>query len=512
MIASGRPGTVYIVGAGPGDPGLLTVRGQACLAAADVVLYDRLSAPELLSHCRPEAELIDVGKTPGRPELGQARIHELLVEHAHRGQHVVRLKGGDPYVFGRGAEEVSACRAAGVPCTVVPGVTSATAVPAAAGIPVTYRNMARSFAVVTGRADDRADLPPHDFQALARVDTLVVLMGRANLRQLTAALLAVGRAAETPAAAIASGTTPRQRTVVATLGTIADAVDQAELATPVVTVIGETARFAEQHTAGLMGADAGCPLAGRRIAVTQAVTSSSELRRLLSERGAAIVDVPLIRISYPQATELDPLLPRLRDFDWILFTSQHAVRGFWRRLEQGGLDARALGGCQVAAIGPGTARELGAHGITPDTVPEVHMARGLLETLRNTRMLEGLRILFPHGNQALGTIPDELRAAGASVQSGVVYQTEPALPAPWALANLRAGVDALLFCSPSAVRQFKALGLDPGGAVVGYIGETTARAAAELGLPVQVVPENPGSGGLIAALERYFAGVGVALV
>ncbi len=507
MIARAAPGMVYLVGAGPGDPGLLTVRGQECLAAADVVLYDRLVAPELLALCRLDAELVDVGKTPGDAGLSQPRINALLVEHARAGHRVVRLKGGDPFVFGRGAEERAACRAAGVACVVVPGVTAATAVPAAAGIPVTCRKIARSFAVITGRADDDADLPPHDYHALARVDTLVLLMGRANLRQLAAALLAAGRCGQTPAAAIASGTTRDERVVTATLATIADAADEAGLAPPVVTVIGPTAALASEPLTWWQSIRAERPLAGRRIAITQAISSSSELRRLLLERGAAVIDFPLIQISYPDKTDLDPVVPRLAEFEWVLFSSIHCVCGFWRCLERARRDARALAGCRVAAIGPGTVRELRARGIVPDVVPPVHMARGMLATMRATRALTGRRILLPHGNIALTTIADGLRAAGANVYSAIVYQTEPYTPPPAAWTRLRAGVDALLFCSPSAVRQFHALAVDATNLVIGCIGETTAGVATELGYRVQIIPDNPGSAGLVDSVEASFSGV-----
>lgn len=239
------PGIVYLVGAGPGDPDLITVKGLKVLRSADVILHDRLCPSPLLAERRPDAEIIDVGKAPGQPSWTQTRINERIVQEARSGRAVVRLKGGDPFVFGRGGEEVIACDAAGVSCVVIPGVSSAVGVPASAGIPVTHRGVGRSVAVITGRTDGESDLPPHDYDALARVDTLVLLMGWANLRPICQALIGGGRDAQTPAACVASGTTPRQRVVTGTLATIADAAERAELEPPVTTIIGELARFAE---------------------------------------------------------------------------------------------------------------------------------------------------------------------------------------------------------------------------------------------------------------------------
>ena len=240
-----RRGIVYLVGAGPGDPGLITVRGLELLRSADLVLHDRLIPWELLGEARPDAEVINVGKTPGRVACSQAIINALMIERARTGHTVVRLKGGDPFVFGRGGEEVAACREAGIECVVVPGVSSAVAVPAVTGIPVTHRTVARSFAVITGQTEEGSELPPHDYEALARIDTLVLLMARANLRGICEAFMAGGRGPDTPAASIASGTTPWQRVATGTLATIADAADRAKLEPPVTTIIGETVAFGE---------------------------------------------------------------------------------------------------------------------------------------------------------------------------------------------------------------------------------------------------------------------------
>ena len=563
--AKTRVGTISLVGAGPGDPGLITVHGQTLLARADVVMHDRLVPLELLAACRPDAEIVDVGKLPGAAHVPQAEINALLVAYARAGRNVVRLKGGDPFVFGRGGEELAACRAAGVPCVVVPGVSSALAVPAAAGIPLTQRGMARSFAVITGH-DSGAALPDYDFRALATLDTLVVLMGCGQLAPLVAALLDAGRAPDTPAAIIASGTTSAQRVIRATLATLAEAAAAADVQPPATTVIGATAALADAQletwtspvtvdtawppTAAAMpprkamppraaedgaaecGVTAATLLAGRRVVLTQAPHATSELRRRLLERGATVLDCPLIDIRYPDATPaLDAVLPELHTFDWITFTSVHGVRGFWRALTRAGRDARALHACRVAAVGPGTANELAEYGLRADLVPPTPSAEGLLAALLAlspaatasranivSRALDGLRVLVPHGSLALPTLPVGLRHAGAAVTTAIVYATEAATPTSAALENLRRGADAIVFCSPSAVLRFAALELDKevrSGSEAPYAGEphpliacigpTTGGVARRLGLTVGVEPARPGSAGLVDALVAQLA-------
>ncbi len=533
-----KSGMVFLVGAGPGDPGLITVKGLEALRIADVVLHDRLSPVALLDEARPDAEIIDVGKSPGVEARSQPQINRLLVEKAREGNVVVRLKGGDPFVFGRGGEELAACRKAGIDCVVIPGVSSAIAVPAAAGIALTARGIGRSFAVITGRTEDEDALPEHDYEALAKIDTIVVMMGRDKLGRIAAALIEAGRDPQTPAACIASGTTPRQRGVVATLATIAQAADRERLEAPVVTVIGETVGIApvgdmlpggeEAHRllagaslrgaagptgewTGLREAD-GLPLSGRRVAITQARSTSSELRRLLDEAGAEVVHCPLIEITYPQeAPECDEAVQELARFDWTVFTSVHGVRGFWQRMEALGRDARAFGACRVAAVGPGTARELASHGIRADLVPDEATAASLVKALRGSSMSapdRSLHVFFPHGNLALPTVAEGLRAVGAVVREAIVYVTQAATPPRSAVMHLQAGVDAILFCSPSAVERFAKLELTLPGALVGCIGPTTASAARAAGLGVDVVPERPGSAGLVAALAEHLQAVG----
>ncbi|HKQ47186.1 MAG TPA: uroporphyrinogen-III C-methyltransferase [Phycisphaerae bacterium] len=500
-------GTVYLVGAGPGDPGLITVRGRARLREADSIVFDRLVSRALLRQARPDACLIDVGKTPDRPGITQQQINEILVAEARAGRRVVRLKGGDPFVFGRGFEELAACRAAGIRCVVVSGVTSAIAAPAAAGIPVTHRSSSRSVAIVTARtAEDSRS--PLNYAALAAMDTLVVLMGRAALAEFTKSLIGAGRSPATSAACIERGTTRRQRVVRASLAEIADTADLAGLQAPIVTVIGEVAALDNTDLGEFAAAstDAG-PLAGLRIVVTRADTSSSDLVSQLREEGATVFAAPLIKIAFPLRQEaLITALRRESKYDWIVLTSLHAARALRRALTEAGLDARALAGSRIAAVGPATARALRRVGLIPDLVPADYTAAALAEAIGTTA--RGQRILLPRSDIALPELPRRLRAAGAHVDEIVAYHTKPAAPSAEALAALRAGVDAVVFCSPSAIRQFVELHLDAGPAAIFCIGSTTADAAHAAGLNVAQVARSHTSAGLVAALIDHFSAVG----
>lgn len=500
-----RRGIVYLVGAGPGDPGLITVRGRDLLRTADVVVYDRLIGRELLAEARREADLIDVGKSPGRHRVSQEKINEIIVDRAHKGLTVVRLKGGDPFVFGRGFEEWTACREAGVECVVVPGVSSALAAPAAAGIPPTCRGVAGSVAIVS--AESAADQgPAFDAEALARIDTVVILMGRARLEELTQKLIGAGRDPSTPTACIEQATTPRQRVAMATLSTIAQAVERDRLCAPIVTVVGEVAAYA---------ADAAerepSPLKGKRVVITRPRSSSDELNRLLSAHGAATIHCPMIEIVYPATNDaLDEAIRRIDRYQWIVFSSVHGVIGFEKRLAFLGLDARALGSCKVAAVGPATAKRLRRHGIRPDLLPPAFDGGTLARSLGQSNDTPLGRVLFPSGDIARPTIPDELRRAGADVDVVIAYSTVDATPSEAARSLIDEGFDAVIFCSPSAVRRFGSLGMQIGDATIACIGPTTASAARKAELRVDVVAKEHSAGGLVSALERHFSEIGVA--
>ncbi|MBE3069445.1 MAG: uroporphyrinogen-III C-methyltransferase, partial [Planctomycetes bacterium] len=356
-MATGR---VTLVGAGPGDPGLLTLRGREALAAADVVVYDALVSPHLLDHAPPGAERVYVGKRSAQHTLSQDGINALLVERARGGAAVVRLKGGDPYVFGRGGEEGLALAEAGIPFEIVPGITAAVAAAAYAGIPVTHRGLASTLTFVTGHeADDKAD-SAIDWAALARLKgTLAFYMGVANLPAIAANLMRHGLAGATPAAAVQWGTTPRHRSVAATLETLHDAVTRAGLGPPAILLVGEVVRLRES-----LGWFEQRPLLGRRIVVTRARAQASSLVARLEALGAETIEAPAIRIEPPD--DPAPLAEAARaagDFDWIVFTSTNGVDAFFAALAAAGLDARRLAGCRVAAIGPATAERLAACGI-----------------------------------------------------------------------------------------------------------------------------------------------------
>ncbi len=381
---SARPGVVYLVGAGPGDPGLMTARSLELIATADAIYYDRLIPPGALSGAREDAELVYVGKQPGVPSVPQEEIGERLVEAGRAGKSVVRLKGGDPFVFGRGGEEGEALREADVEFEVVPGVTAGVAATAYAGIPVTHRDDASAVAFVTGHEDPQKEESALDWEALARFPgTLVFYMGVKQLGRNATALIEAGRDAGEPAAAIERGTWPGQRTVTATLGTIAEAVEREGVKAPALIVVGEVAKRREQ----LEWLERR-PLHGRRVVVTRARAQASGLAATLRGLGAEVVELPAIRIE-PQidSEEVQKVAGAVGVYDLICLTSPNGVRLLFEAMENAGLDARALAGVTVAAIGPGTARALAERGVLADIVPERFVAEGLIEALEGEERL-----------------------------------------------------------------------------------------------------------------------------
>lgn len=463
--------TVHLVGAGPGDPGLLTRRGAELLARADVVVYDRLGTADLMALARPDAELITAGKAPGQVDLTQDEINAVLVEKGRAGLEVVRLKGGDPYVFGRGGEEVEALIAAGVPFEVVPGITSSIGAPSYAGIPVTHRGLSTHFTVVTGNEDPDKGRTDVDWEALARVGgTLVILMGAARIGGIAERLMRGGLSPDTPVAAVRNGTRPDQVTVRATLATVADAGIKAPSAVVVGAVAGLDLGWFDRR-----------PLFGRTVVVTRAREQVSDLRARLAALGAAVVELPAIAVE-----PLPVTVPDLGGFGWLVFTSVNGVDGFFTRgLAPAGRDARALAGLRVAAIGPGTAAALARHGIVVDLVPERFVAESLLDAFPDPAAA-GERVLLARAEQARDVLPEGLGARGYAVEILPVYRTVTAAPDPEALALVRGGgVDAVTFTSSSTVRNFHDLvgPLDPAPAVVS-IGPVTSATAVELGLTV----------------------------
>jgi uroporphyrinogen III methyltransferase / synthase len=504
MAAEAKRGLVSLVGAGPGDPELITVGGVARLAQADVVVYDRLANPALLGHAREGAQLVYAGKMPDRHALSQDEINALLVEHGRAGKRVVRLKGGDPFVFGRGGEEAEALVAAGVPFEVLPGVTSAIAAPAYAGVPVTHRALASSFAVITGHEDPSKDETSIDWEHLVRgVDTLVFLMGVGRLADIARRLVEHGRAPETPVAVVEWGTLPRQRTASGTLATIADDVAAAGIGAPAVTVVGEVARLRD----GLRWHD-NRPLSGKRVLVTRTRQQASDLSRALAAQGAEPVELPTIEI-VPRADDGD-VEHAIADlvsaaYQWCVFTSANAVDIFVRHVGDAGRDVRAFGRTRIAAIGPGTADALARHGLRADLTPERYVAEGLLDAF-GQRVMRGQRVLLPRAEGAREALVDGLEAMGAHVYELTLYVSAiPERPDAEGLRRLRAGeIDIATFASSSSVRNLVAM-LDGDPAplcdiLIAAIGPVTADAVREAGLEPAVVAESYTIDGLVEAL------------
>jgi uroporphyrinogen III methyltransferase/synthase len=461
--------TVYLVGAGPGDPRLITVRGEDLLRRADVIVYDRLAGDALLDLARPDCLLIDAGKQPGDVALTQDETTQRLIEHGRSGALVVRLKGGDPFVFGRGGEEAQALREAGVAYEIVPGVTSAISVPAYAGVPVTHRDLAAQVTIVTGHERPGKPRSDVDWGALATLPgTLVVLMGVGRLGPVAAALIAGGKAPETPVCVTQSGTTAAQRSVAGTLETIAAAVEAAGIRSPAVTVIGPVAALHDEIAWAELR-----PLHGRRIVVTRARAQASGLVARLRDLGAEVDECAVIRIEPLPGPPIDAAL-----YGLVCVTSPNAPRLL---LERCGGDARALAGATVAAIGPGTAAALRETGIVADVVAERSLAEGLLEALPPD--LHGVRALVARAEEARDTLPDGLRAAGAEVDVVPLYRTLAALPR---LPDRMLSADAVAFTSSSTVRRFAdALPGRDLSAVRGVsIGPVTSATARELGVGV----------------------------
>jgi uroporphyrinogen III methyltransferase/synthase len=475
----------------------MTKRSLELIARADVILYDRLVPAGALDGARADAELRYVGKSPGAESVSQEEINALLVEHGRAGATVIRLKGGDPFVFGRGGEEAEALAEAGIPFEVVPGVTAGVAAPAYAGIPVTHRDDASAVAFVTGHEDPAKEESAIDWDALAAFPgTLVFYMGVRRLPEISARLIEGGRAPAEPAAVVERGTLPGQRTVTAPLAEIADAVAGAGVKPPAVTLVGPVARLRE----GLAWIEAR-PLHGRRVVVTRARAQASALAATLRGLGADVVEAPAIRIeARPVEGDVARMADEIASYDLVCLTSPNGVALLFDALAARGRDARALGGATVAAIGPGTARELRTHGIRPDIVPDRSVAESLLAELEAIDV-DGKRALIPRAADARDVLPDGLRERGADVDVVELYDTvgEP-LDAP--VVEALAAADYVTFTSSSTVTRFldAAAGSVPNGARVVSIGPVTSATARDHGLEVHVEAERHDIDGLVEAL------------
>ena len=526
------PGIVHLVGAGPGDPGLITLAGLERLRAAEVVVYDRLVHPALLSEA-PNAQFIDVGNGPEHLPVRQDEINQVLIEHARSGRTVVRLEGGDPFVFGCGGEEAEALFRAGIPFEFVPGISSALAVPAYAGIPVTHRALACSFAVVAGdRGADQEDEVTCDWQRAAGADTLVFLMGVTALASIVENLVAAGKSPATPAALIERGTFGRQRTVNGTIETIARIVEQANINSPATLVVGDVVSLRERLR--WFDLSERRPLWGLRVLNTRSAEDGEELNRILRDLGAEPLPLPATRIGPPDDLSLlDAAIAAIAAgsaaapaFDWIGFTSAHAVFAFMDRLFRAqlsesnqpepraktpvsarALDARALAGIKLVAVGPATGEALKHYGLLADVVPDRAAGRNLAIALGD---VAGQRILLPRSDVAMRDLPDILEARGAEVTEVTTYATRPAPPNPAVLqAVLRRELDAATFFSPSAVHGFSAQAAPAElssllrGIPVACVGRTTAEAAAGKGVTEVLVAEEASVVGVVQALVKW---------
>jgi uroporphyrinogen III methyltransferase / synthase len=498
-------GTVHLVGAGPGDPGLLTFRAAELLRRADAVVYDALANDRFLELVNPAAELLYVGKRGGREHMTQDEINRLLVEVAGRVETVVRLKGGDPFVFGRGGEEALALRAAGIRFEVVPGVTAGVAVPAYAGIPVTHRGYTPALTLVTAHEDPTKAGNAVAWEQLARSGaTLSIYMGISQLPSVVKQLIEGGRPADTPAAVVEWGTYPRQRTVTGTLGELPALVEREAIGAPAIVVVGAVVELREQ-----LDWFENRPLFGRRIVVTRARAQASEFAAALEGLGAEIVQFPAIRVV--PAADPEPLRRAVREvgtYDWIVFTSVNGVERFWEELERAGQDTRALGGVRVACVGPATAALAELHGVRPDVVPSSYVGEAVLGALAQVTPLAGQRVLLPRAAGARPVLPEGLAALGAVVADVEAYRSVPdAAGAAELRQQLDAGrIDAVTFTASSTVRSFvDAVGADVGRAIVAAIGPITAATARDAGLDVRVEAEEHTIPGLLRALSDHFA-------
>lgn len=507
-------GIVYLIGGGPGDPELCTLKAVRCLRQADLVLYDALVHPDLLKHTRPEAERVFVGKRAGREYERQAMINRRLIDAARAGRVVARLKGGDPYLFGRGSEEAEALAGADVPFEVVPGVPSPSAAAAYAGMSLTHRDLSSSIAFLTATESADKDKSSHDWAKLATAtQTLVIFMGVRKLAGIMQHLMDHGRSPDCPAAVIQSASTPFQRTIVGTVADIADKAQAAGIGMPALTIVGEVVKLRDT----LRWFD-NKPLFGKRVLVTRAADQSDSLAQALRERGAQAVELPMIRIEPPlDPAPLRAAVSALRSYQWLLFTSQNGVRAFFAELSRQGMDSRSLFGLRIAAIGPSTAQALEPYGVRADVMPESFRGEALAEVIlaEQTQGMRDVRVLLPRAAVARDVLPETLRDAGAHVDVVEAYRTYGAAAETAQKLNQlidQGELDVVTFTASSTVdHTLAALGVDGAqrlrGLTLASIGPITTDTATARGLKIDVTAEAFTITGLVAALERHFSTV-----
>mmetsp|Transcript_1751 Transcript_1751/g.1226 ORF Transcript_1751/g.1226 Transcript_1751/m.1226 type:complete len:508 (-) Transcript_1751:185-1708(-) len=500
-------GIVYLVGAGPGDPGLITVKGKECVENADVLIYDFLASTEILKLASEQAEVIYVGKKGGDHTLEQEKINELIITKAGEGKIVTRLKGGDPFIFGRGGEEAEELVKAGISFEVVPGVTSAIAAPAYAGIPLSHRKFASSIAFITGHENPEKEQSVIDWASLAKgIGTLVFLMGVKNLPSIVKQLKANGMAGDTPVALVRWGTTTKQKTITGTLDNIVFIAKEAKIKPPSVITIGnvvtlrDSLKWFEKR-----------PLMGKRVLVTRARHQASELVKRLSALGAYCIQYPTIKVVQPSNFQpLDNALSQIVVYDWLIFTSVNGVNFFFDRLFEKGLDVRVLGGLKTASIGPATAKRLLDFGLKSDIVPKNYMAESVIEAFANED-IDGKRILIPRAKEARPILPVKLTEMGAKVDEVPAYCTKifdenVDLLLKYLKEN---SIDLVTFTSSSTVKNFKAIlpedkidGLMK-DIIVASIGPITSEAARKLGFCVHIQAKFFTIDGLCEAITNF---------
>jgi uroporphyrinogen III methyltransferase / synthase len=503
-------GRVYLVGAGPGDPGLITVKGLRCIENCEVLIYDYLASPALLKYAPKNAEMLYVGKKGGDHTLSQDGINRLIVEKASGGRRVTRLKGGDPFIFGRGGEEAEVLIEAGIPFEIVPGVTSAVAAPAYAGIPLTHRDYTSTLAFVTGHEDPAKTESRIEWASLAKgIGTLVFFMGVKNLPHIVDRLTENGLAPDTPIALVRWGTTSRQKTVAGTLETIVEKVRTAGLKAPAIIVVGQVVRLRDK-----MQWFENRPLLGKRIVVTRARKQASDLVVRLTDLGAECLECPTIEVVPPETwAPLDRAIADLYDYHWVVFTSVNGVTYFFDRLFEKGLDVRALGHLKTCAIGPATAARLRSFGLNTDVLPDSYRAESIIDAFGEKRIRND-KILLPRATEARPILPVELRRMGAVVEEVPAYRTRAVDDPDGALIeSLENGaVDMVTFTSSSTVQNFKRL-LPPdrfreltAGLTIASIGPITTETARELGFNVHLTAETYTIEGLCDAILGHVTG------
>lgn len=504
---TGQTEKVYLVGAGPGDPGLITLKGLECVKKADVIIYDYLANERLLEHRRPDAELIYVGKQGGRHTLPQAEINAVIVEKAKEGKIVVRLKGGDPFIFGRGGEEAEVLVDNGIPFEVVPGVTAATAVPTYAGIPLTHREHTASVAFVTGHEDPtKPESKVHWDKIATGIGTLVFFMGMKNLGYIVDSLVKNGRPKDTPIALIQWGTRTDQRVVTGTLEDIVEKVERARLGAPAIIVVGEVVKLRDR-----LNWYESKPFFGKRIIVTRSRDQASVFAERLIDLGATVIEFPTIDVVPPTSWDgLDNAIENIESYDWLIFTSANAVKFFFDRLKALGKDVRALKDVSICSVGPKTAEALGDYGLKADLIPSEFKAEGVVSALGQD--VRGKRFLIPRAKVAREVIPDRLRELGAEVTVAVAYENVRPVSDVERLRRLfeEKKVSAVTFTSSSTVNNFvEMLGEKEykkliEGVVIACIGPVTAKTAREYGMDVRIMPNEYTIPALIDAMAEYF--------